>query len=542
MPDRVKAFQELDPKDFERQSQGLLEKRLVHEEFKAVLPLKVSHGKAYRSYNSLQREASKGKATPRGSKSASLPGTADTTACNIPLLHMFRFNRLVVDEYHYMYTSKEGSNHTIATAIKSIPAVKRWILSGTPPLANFSDVSQTASFLGVKLGRNVCGDGTVTTEFEKRRAQDFPNKFVRQNELALQEIQIEETLRPVQLDFAHSISYLDLSNFLATKQMLQGKTSQSPEEKLLVSALFSGIKKSSDFLDQLIADRKRERQDIEVDIASLARTLKISSTKDLNKNSKDLYLEFKHGMNQNQNYLGDDMAQACMQNILNESVHSLAFTKQVKKQAKSLENNSAKALVSRIWPRTADLVESIRSERFVSKIKRLLSSHQGDDQVLPIQCDLANCRGPTDLSQLYLSINCGHITCYDCAKTMNNSEVCAHPGCDAQLQATSLIQVTELKRHQCDESGSGFGRKLDSIIELIESVPEDDQGVVFVPGGEVMSIFQDIFSQDNIPYHALDSSNRAAARKLEDFQTNRDPIEMKKVLILNLMSESAAGA
>lgn len=85
----------------------------------------------------------------------------------LPLLHKFEFHRKIVDEYHYL-SRKEHS--TVCSLIKKIAARRTGVLSGTPPLNNFSDVKEMASFLGVNLGRDHCGDGMATTEYEKRLA------------------------------------------------------------------------------------------------------------------------------------------------------------------------------------------------------------------------------------------------------------------------------------------------------------------------------------------------------------------------------------
>lgn len=57
----------------------------------------------------------------------------DWTQMKAPPLAMFAFNRIVVDEFTY-------SDGPQLAAIHSIRARSRWILSGTPPLKNFSEV------------------------------------------------------------------------------------------------------------------------------------------------------------------------------------------------------------------------------------------------------------------------------------------------------------------------------------------------------------------------------------------------------------------
>ncbi len=62
-----------------------------------------------------------------------------------PPLQMFHFPRLVLDEYTYV---KDNYRSIIA----SLKATSRWVLSGTPPLADFADAKTIASFVGINLG------------------------------------------------------------------------------------------------------------------------------------------------------------------------------------------------------------------------------------------------------------------------------------------------------------------------------------------------------------------------------------------------------
>ena len=66
---------------------------------------------------------------------------------NGPLIEMFEFGRLVVDEYTYL--ERRAYSSTISLAARS-----RWILSATPRLGDFADVKVIASFLHINLGRD----------------------------------------------------------------------------------------------------------------------------------------------------------------------------------------------------------------------------------------------------------------------------------------------------------------------------------------------------------------------------------------------------
>ncbi|RAH41685.1 putative SNF2 family helicase [Aspergillus brunneoviolaceus CBS 621.78] len=60
-------------------------------------------------------------------------------------LHAFAFSRLIIDEF--TYASDERLESFLA-----LEAGSKWILSGTPPLNDFADVTSIATFMGVHLG------------------------------------------------------------------------------------------------------------------------------------------------------------------------------------------------------------------------------------------------------------------------------------------------------------------------------------------------------------------------------------------------------
>lgn len=76
------------------------------------------------------------------------------TAMKCPLLELFEFSRMVVDEYTYI-TGQES------LSIPKLKAKSRWILSATPPLRDFADVKCISKFLGVNLGADDLTPGVI---------------------------------------------------------------------------------------------------------------------------------------------------------------------------------------------------------------------------------------------------------------------------------------------------------------------------------------------------------------------------------------------
>ncbi|KAI9841565.1 MAG: hypothetical protein M1837_000611 [Sclerophora amabilis] len=174
-----------------------------------------------------------------------------------PIFQMFKFRRLVVDEYTYA----KDKNHTSITHIDSD---LRWVLSGTPPLGDFADVKTIAVFLGINLGidddaigvlkvsnmKKMQRDRTAAEAFRAFKdvrspawhinrhavAQRFLNQFVRQNIAEIDEIPFQEELRPIPLSAAERAIYIELHQHLLSQDMRirKGKSkSQSDRERRL---------------------------------------------------------------------------------------------------------------------------------------------------------------------------------------------------------------------------------------------------------------------------------------------------------------------
>ncbi|KKK13442.1 hypothetical protein ARAM_000893 [Aspergillus rambellii] len=154
----------------------------------------------------------------------------------VPLLHAFEFNRLVIDEFTYANTDR--LNPLIALRAKS-----KWVLSGTPPLNDFADVNTIAPFLGVHLGID---DEDMQTQNKRLRAlrkqrsqaetfqsfraprseawhrrrhemaQKFLDHFVRRNVAEIDEIPSSEHIVLVQQSPAEKAIYLELYKQLMT--------------------------------------------------------------------------------------------------------------------------------------------------------------------------------------------------------------------------------------------------------------------------------------------------------------------------------------
>jgi hypothetical protein len=115
-------------------------------------------GAAYKSSSSAPTSDATSRQRKQPSKAPSLKERADTfnlanikqgyTEVKCPLLELFSFARVVIDEYTYL---ADGMKQAY-TVLELIGARHKWLLSGTPALSGFGDIKQIAKLIGVNLG------------------------------------------------------------------------------------------------------------------------------------------------------------------------------------------------------------------------------------------------------------------------------------------------------------------------------------------------------------------------------------------------------
>ncbi|KAH9861526.1 hypothetical protein J1614_011275 [Plenodomus biglobosus] len=602
IPDRLTVLREQGFDDFQKSTADVLQERLLQPAFQATLPLRIRHGSAYESYKCT--EASSKARKPVVKSKTTLAGKAAPKSWKkvIPLLHLYCFNRIVVDEYHYLNDDKNVKNSIAAISIKKIAAHKRWVLSGTPAMANFSDINQIASFLGLRLGRTFLGDGIVMTQSEKvvkadqtpvedflsrteiksrqwhqarhNRAQGFLDLFVRQNEAQLEHISCSEKLLPVQLDAAHHAVYLELSQHLVAQRMQLKKLSKklnsdrserlneslnnsgSAEVALIKSALLFETLDSQSGLGNLLTKRSQQRCDAEVELGEILcgfeglmpqenivlRSLRLTNPTayraKLEESVVTLYGHFKKDIKLS-NWLGDSDASHSLTRLLaraEKSPNASAFPG-LKGLSAEKRQRYLKQQLSRVREVSRELALRIRSERFIHTVGDALECSTGE-QPRHTKCSAPQCTGSATLSQMYVITQCGHTACTKCLAGRVDDELCVHQGCNSPLHNMSLIRMSDLGSIESNSDSRSFGNKLQAIVDLILSLPDDDQGIVFAPDEDIVDILGEVFDHFEIAYHSPTHCKAAQSAKIiEDFKNNNT----RKILILNLGSESAAG-
>ncbi|WVQ76242.1 hypothetical protein IAR50_005907 [Cryptococcus sp. DSM 104548] len=162
----------------------------------------------------------------------------DFAKLSCPVMHMFRFRRVIADEFTYLQKKS-------LQAILRLTSSYRWILSGTPPVDDFAAIRNIASFMGLHLGMEDDGEGS--TQYQKTRAkeqtqaekfhafreihsqvwhrhrddlaQTFLDTFVRQNIAEIEEIPTVEHVHTFMLPASEGAVYLELEHHLQALEM-----------------------------------------------------------------------------------------------------------------------------------------------------------------------------------------------------------------------------------------------------------------------------------------------------------------------------------
>ncbi|OMP81469.1 DNA repair protein rad5 [Diplodia seriata] len=581
-------LRDLGVSSFKKYLKDELEKTRSHKDFTGLMPSKRTKGANYKSLDELadgsNRTARSAQAeAPTATKS--YPRKDDWERWDFPVFHQFKFNRVIIDEFHYLRDRDY-------TALVTISADKRWILSGTPPLGDFADIKRFAAFLGVNLGIDWDTPGVITREnskqmrkektsfelfqtFSERRsptwherrhqhAQTFLDTFARQNSADIGDVKCYESLRSVPLALDHRAIYEELSSYLKgrnmamiglsgtetgdrAKKLRQGLRSFETAEEALVNCSNVRIVEASQLsaYSRLIELRNEELKEQAKKLQNY-----ILEANELAKHSGDPKSEWSQWT---QKYRGGDLSTAAdpkshveIRKMIQKAKAECAGTgnKQRADAAAKLQT-LVRTKVGAEARKFTNMRRSLRYARSIFKVKSALRDEK------PLQCECGDASHQTAASVSSVIVGCGHVVCNDCLDACMGEERCGVLGCEMEIREHGVLHVESLRRCEDVASGLGsFGSKMDSMIELLGSIAEEEQAIVFVQSYSMMAKVEEALEDSGIPAYAIDRVSESATDKIEAFVKNSRYMdssktsvngEFRKVLILNLGDESASG-
>lgn len=581
IPAHIQKLKNLGLAAFESELERLLSETKEDPDFQAVAPSKRVKGAAFTNQTSKPTSTGKSTTTKASKKYAATNKKATSKvdgwqSYQAPLFQLFRYNRLVVDEYTYL----EGKNSSAYSSITRLKAEKRWVLSGTPARADFADIKRLALFLGVNLGADTETPGVITPHNLKRLqsdqtgvekflsfqdiksmswheqrhqyAQDFLFHFARQNDAHLEDIDCKEILRPVELHPSHRAIYMELSQYLNSQDMnfkkrtgksksdrqqqikgsLQG--AETPEDALLRCALV--IKSDSGF-KQLLATREEQYlacyEELKEKIIGLEKLKATCGIVDTH------YSKWKGGVAQN-NTLGDEDAKQTLENIFKNAAKQartidVGSEIEVQEKAKILRKLLPGARVL-----SREFVTRRRGLRYIESIQRAREAARVSPSSLK-KCHGPECPGTqSKASSLSVLALCGHIACDTCLENRKHDDRCVAKNCDVAIKSFHAVKASDLGADEKEVANHNRGKKLNAMVKLLTRIPEDEQAIIFVQNYQTMAAVEEVLNHHGISNHAI-KGNADAAKHIEHFKKTRDPTKRRKVLMLNMSNEFAAG-
>ncbi|KAJ3177421.1 hypothetical protein HDU87_004440 [Geranomyces variabilis] len=186
-----------------------------------------------------------------------------------------------------------------------------------------------------------------------------------------------------------------------------------------------------------------------------------------------------------------------------------------------------------------ELVGRVRSLRYFDLVRALQKANREGAQPTPRYC--VTCSDPTvpiPADKVAVFSCCGHIGCEPCLIEAAYKQQCTVPGCEAPVRITSITKASVIGAEDDADELNRFGKKLTALVQLVKSLPAEDNVLVFVQFDDLMARVTEALSHSNISFKQLQGSATATSKALTEFQ--RD--EGNRVLLLNVMTESASGA
>ncbi|KAI6113021.1 hypothetical protein F5141DRAFT_1195546 [Pisolithus sp. B1] len=495
-----------------------------------------------------------------------------------PPLEVFHFARVVVDEYTYL----GGKVHSMVT---KLTADRRWVLSGTPPTHDFGSVKTIAAHLNIHLGIDDDGEGhsamikkrireqtkveafhsfreVHTQEWHAHRhrlGQVFLDMFVRQNIAEIDEIPCTYQIQKVILPAAERAIYLELEHHLRALDMTikRAKKTESDREKRLNNALGESktaeealLKRCSHF-DLDVKDKENAMKACEIIVQDRTKQLEECRAELLKELQKGAKQEKKIGKlteeSMFQEYarvsrlegVGDQEATDMIRGLLDEAEVPVLSPNHFANKTKGKDDNISNSVKDLIWEHrehthnirklTKELVGRVRSLRYFTVVRDLQRQRDTPPKVPCPGCK----RDEVPMGEVAVLSSCGHMGCMTCVRRSADREECVYAVTGMCKAAARILNIAR------DGRGRHYGRKLEMVIDLIKNkIPKAERVLIFVQFPDLMMKVANALKVHKIKFLEIQGSATQKSKNLEKYQNDSE----ERVLLLNLMDESASGA
>ncbi|KAI6164579.1 hypothetical protein EDD17DRAFT_1561310 [Pisolithus thermaeus] len=461
-----------------------------------------------------------------------------------PPLEVFHFARVVVDEYTYL----GGKVHSMVT---KLTADRRWVLSGTPPTHDFGSVKTIAAHLNIHLGIDDDGEGhsamikkrireqtkveafhsfreVHTQEWHAHRhrlGQVFLDMFVRQNIAEIDEIPCTYHIQKVILPAAERAIYLELEHHLQKRLNNALGESKTAEEALL--------KRCSHF-DLDVKDKENAMKACEIIVQDRTKQLENQEKKIGKLTEESMFQEYARVSRLEG--VGDQEATDMIRSLLDEAAVPVLSPNHFANKNKGKDDNISNSVKDLIWEHrehthnirklTKELVGRVRSLRYFTVVRDLQRQRDTPPKVPCPGCK----RDEVPMGEVAVLSSCGHMGCMTCVKRSADREEILN------IVKGETLGVDDEAR---DGRGRHYGRKLEMVIDLIKNkIPKAERVLIFVQFPDLMMKVANALKVHKIKFLEIQGSATQKSKNLEKYQNDSE----ERVLLLNLMDESASGA
>lgn len=223
--------------------------------------------------------------------------------------------------------------------------------------------------------------------------------------------------------------------------------------------------------------------------------------------------------------------------------YKLLKSRPILEEVGARRDEQARKVTKALRKLAAELVSQKRSHRLfetVHQFEELATSLRKDSGAARcLSCD--KCGAETQsLQELSGLTKCGHKFCSACIVNLEGD--CGSSVCSASYSAHEIFPAVDFAIEDARRgSGKRYGRKIEELVQMIKSIPNDEQVLLFVQFSAMTRVTLAALEVADIKVACLANSNNPA-KILTNFQANDDPRSRVKVLMLNIGDSSAAGS
>ncbi|KAG9313076.1 hypothetical protein JVU11DRAFT_6516 [Chiua virens] len=421
--------------------------------------------------------------------------------------------------------------------------------------------------------------------------QMFLDMFVRQNIAEIDEIPCSFEVQKVVLPAAERAIYLELEHHLRALDMTirRTKKTESDREKRLNNALGDSkyalliklieaitltivrtaeealLKRCSHFDLDTSEDNSKENAMKACEIIVKDRTKQLDDCKG------ELIEELKKGVKREkaigklneesifQEYarvtrlegVGDHEATEMVKELLDQAEVPVLSANFWKNKGKGKDENLSNKTRDLVWEHrehthnirklTKEFVGRVRSLRYFTVVRDLQKQRETPPKISCPGCG----RNEVPMNEVAVLSSCGHTGCMTCVKQYADREECVYAASGQCMAAARVLNIVKGETLGVDDEardgkGKHYGRKLEMVIDLMKNtVPKEERILIFVQFPDLMAKVANALKAHKIKFLEIRGSASQKSKNLEKYQNNAGE---ERVLLLNVMDESASGA